>query len=75
MKQKRKRRLFSRENIGIFVGMVISLVLAKIADRRGLPHKWYPAIFGTTVPFVVEYCVVRVSGFCECYWTTQLTVG
>ena len=52
MKQKRKRRLFSRENIGIFFGMVISLV-----------------------PFVAEYCVVKASGFCECYWTTQLTVG
>lgn len=29
------------------------MVLAIIADRRGMPHKWYTAIFGTTVPFGV----------------------
>jgi ABC-type iron transport system FetAB permease component len=48
-----RKRLLSRENIGIFCGLVISLVLAIIADRRGMPHKWYTAIFGTTVPFGV----------------------
>jgi ABC-type iron transport system FetAB permease component len=52
MKRKRKR-LLSRENIGILIGLVISLVLAVIADRRGMPHKWHAAIFGTTVPFGV----------------------
>jgi hypothetical protein len=52
MRQKRKR-LFSRENVGVLFGVLITLVLATIADRKGMPRKWHTAIFGTTVPFGV----------------------
>jgi 4-hydroxybenzoate polyprenyltransferase len=50
---RKGNRLLSRENIGILFGLAISLALAIIADRRGMPHKWHTAIFGTTVPFGV----------------------
>jgi hypothetical protein len=51
--KRESKRLLSRENIGIVIGMLITLALATITDRRGMPHKWHTAIFGTILPFMV----------------------
>jgi hypothetical protein len=41
----------AKENISLFIAVVIALVLLVTADHYGLPNKWQTAIFGTIVPF------------------------
>jgi len=54
MDQERKR-LLSRENIGLFLMGVVTVALVIFTNNRGMAHKWHTAIFGTVVPFT---CVV-----------------
>lgn len=49
--RQNRKRLLTRENFGIVIGAFVALALVTITDRRGLPHKWHTAIFGTIVPF------------------------
>ncbi len=50
--QASKSRSSRRENIGLLVGVCLTLIAAVIMDDRGMPQKWHAAIFGTTLPFV-----------------------
>jgi len=49
--RKKRKHLLTWENFGIVIGALVALALVTITDRRGMPHKWHTAIFGTIVPF------------------------
>ena len=53
IKSKERKRLLSRENIGIFIVTLIAIALSILAYSRGMPSKWSTAIFGTVFPFGV----------------------
>src|SRR5450759_714469 len=47
------------EKMGIFLGVVVVLALAELADRNGLPQKWHAAIIGSVCPFTVVILIHR----------------
>ena len=50
--RRTKKGSSKRENIGLLIGIGVTLIAAVIMDGTGMPQKWHAAIFGTTVPFV-----------------------
>jgi hypothetical protein len=53
-----KKHASRRENLGLVVGLFVTLAAVIVMDRSGLPQKWHAAIFGTTLPFtfaVISY--------------------
>jgi len=51
LRKRLKRRAVVGENLGAVLGALVALALVILADRRGLPHKWHTAIYGTIVSF------------------------
>jgi hypothetical protein len=47
-----RHRSSIQENLGLLIGVSVTIVAAIIMDGKGLAQKWHAAIFGTTVPFV-----------------------
>jgi hypothetical protein len=52
LEEQTRHRSSIRENLGILIGVTVTIVAAIIMDGRGMPQRWHAAIFGTTVPFV-----------------------
>jgi hypothetical protein len=50
---RKRKRLLSRENVGLFMMGVVTVALMIIVEYKGMPDKWLTAIFGTVVPFTV----------------------
>jgi hypothetical protein len=70
-------RSSTRENIGVFVAVLIALAFATMTDRIGMPHKWHVAILVTIAPFAVVVLSYRLRWSRWSFWmslTLCLTV-
>jgi hypothetical protein len=67
-RNRRKHRLFTKENGFVALLVAFALVLALAADRRGMPQKWHAAIVGTVTPFGVCVYSVRVAWTRWSFW-------
>jgi hypothetical protein len=47
-----RHRSSIRENLGLLIGVSVTIVASITMDGKGMAQKWHAAIFGTTVPFV-----------------------
>lgn len=65
-----KKRYFGRENVIIFIGALLAVVLVLIADRKGMSQKWHSAIFGTLVPFLVVLLSLRLRWRRWSFWAS-----
>jgi hypothetical protein len=58
----------TRDNVLVFLGALLALALALIAERIGLPQKWHAAIFATIVPFGVVTAMYSVRWRRWSFW-------
>jgi hypothetical protein len=59
----------TRENIGIVIALVLTVVLVTVTDRLGMPQKWHAAIVGTLTSFCVVVLSYRLRWSRWSFWT------
>lgn len=69
LRQNHSRKKFIIENGWILIALAIALALQQMIYRRGLPHKWVTAVFGTVVPFGVVMVSLRRRWSHLSFWT------
>jgi hypothetical protein len=47
-----RHRSSIQENLGLLIGVSVTIVAGIIMDGKGMAQKWHAAILGATVPFV-----------------------
>jgi ABC-type Fe3+-siderophore transport system permease subunit len=65
----KNNNVWSDRILGISVG-VVTLAVASITDRAGMPQKWHAAILGALVPFAAIVSIKRTSWPRPTLWTT-----